>query len=419
MRNLVTEPPEADQKICFVAMGFGRKTHYESGRTLDLDATYREIIKPAAEAAGLRCIRADEVRHTGSIDARMYELLFRADVVIADLSTDNVNAIYELGIRHALCPRTTLVMVEAKGQLHFDVNHISIFRYAHLGDDIGASEARRAIADLTELIKSALTEQRIDSPVYTFLKIERPRLTNQEVAALIHAAEDVEELVVTHIRAGEEAKRENRFVDAAAAFSKALALTSSNDAYLTQQIALSTYKSKHPSAITALVDAREIINRLSPHESNDPETLGIAGAIHKNLWVETKDKNFLEDAILFYGRGFEVRRDYYNGENLALCFDFRAQVHTDEMERQFDRMSARKVRESILKFLTPVAASEEVNERSDRRWVFATMANCLFALERHEEAILFERRFLELQEAAWEVETYEKSKAYMLALNSK
>ena len=83
------------QKVCFVVMGFGKKTDYESGRTLDLDATYEAIIKPAAEAANLRCIRADEVIHSGLIDAPMYEMLLRADLVVADISTGNANAVYE------------------------------------------------------------------------------------------------------------------------------------------------------------------------------------------------------------------------------------------------------------------------------------------------------------------------------------
>lgn len=42
---------------CFVAMGFGVKTAFYGGkkkpRTLDLDKTYQNIIKPAATAAGL------------------------------------------------------------------------------------------------------------------------------------------------------------------------------------------------------------------------------------------------------------------------------------------------------------------------------------------------------------------------------
>jgi hypothetical protein len=43
----------------------------------------------------------------------MYEQLLGADLVIADLSTSNVNAIYELGVRHALRPHTTIVMAES------------------------------------------------------------------------------------------------------------------------------------------------------------------------------------------------------------------------------------------------------------------------------------------------------------------
>lgn len=86
-------------------MGFGEKTDLATGRTLDLDKTYRIIIKKAVEDCGLECIRGDDVIHSGIIDKPMYELLLGADVVvIADLSTSNANAIYELGIRHALRP---------------------------------------------------------------------------------------------------------------------------------------------------------------------------------------------------------------------------------------------------------------------------------------------------------------------------
>jgi hypothetical protein len=49
------------RKVCFVVMGFGKKTDFASGRTLDLDATYDAIIEPAVEGQGLRCIRGDKV----------------------------------------------------------------------------------------------------------------------------------------------------------------------------------------------------------------------------------------------------------------------------------------------------------------------------------------------------------------------
>jgi hypothetical protein len=87
---------------CFVIMGFGEKTDFQSNpqRVLNLNKTYKNIIKPAVEAAGLDCVSADEVIHSTVIDKQMYDNLLSADLVVADLSTANVNAAYELGVRH-------------------------------------------------------------------------------------------------------------------------------------------------------------------------------------------------------------------------------------------------------------------------------------------------------------------------------
>jgi hypothetical protein len=41
-------------------MPFGTKTDPTSGVTIDFDDVYRQIIRPAIEAAALRPIRADE-----------------------------------------------------------------------------------------------------------------------------------------------------------------------------------------------------------------------------------------------------------------------------------------------------------------------------------------------------------------------
>ena len=56
------------KKTCFVVMGFHEKTDYKASRVLDLDKTYKHIIKKAVIDAGLECIRADEIVHAGTID---------------------------------------------------------------------------------------------------------------------------------------------------------------------------------------------------------------------------------------------------------------------------------------------------------------------------------------------------------------
>ena len=79
------EATSSGSKRCFVVMGFGIKTDYATGQKLDLDKSYRALIKPIVERKGLICKRADEIRHSGSIDLPMYQELLTADIVIADV----------------------------------------------------------------------------------------------------------------------------------------------------------------------------------------------------------------------------------------------------------------------------------------------------------------------------------------------
>src|SRR6476620_7306367 len=158
-----------NKKRCFVVMGFGTKTDYATGRKLDLNKSYRLLIKPVVEEKGIECVRADEIRHSGTIDVYMYNELLKADVVIADLSTANVNAFYELGIRHALRPRTTIVISENKLAYPFDLNHINITSYTHLGEGIEYEEVERFRKVLGDILQAVLDKEVPDSPVYTYL----------------------------------------------------------------------------------------------------------------------------------------------------------------------------------------------------------------------------------------------------------
>src|SRR4051812_47861038 len=162
------------QKTCFVVQGFGQKTDFTTGRKLNLDASYA-VIKDAVEDAGLRCIRADEVVHSGSIDRPMYEWIMAADLVIADLSTYNVNAAYELGVRYGVAPKATITIAEDQFVNPFDVSHIIVHKYRHLGEDVGAAEARRFRKDLAEVIRKVLEEQKDDSPIYEYFSVQPPR----------------------------------------------------------------------------------------------------------------------------------------------------------------------------------------------------------------------------------------------------
>ena len=161
---------------CFVIMGFGEKTDFQSNpqRVLNLDRTYEDIIKPVVEEAGHICIRADEIIHSTVIDKPMYDNLLSADLVIADLSTANVNAAYELGVRHALRPERTIVLAEKNFSFPFDLNHLSILKYEHLGKEIGFKEVMRVRGILKEKITTLMGSRDPDSPVFLFIPSLQP-----------------------------------------------------------------------------------------------------------------------------------------------------------------------------------------------------------------------------------------------------
>lgn len=417
------------RKVCFVVMGFGQKTAYNKDHTprlLDLDATFEAIIQPAVEDAGLRCIRADQMLNSGLIDTRMFEMLLRADLVVADISTGNVNAVYELGVRHALRPHSTIVMQEDEAVFHFDLSHVSTFTYHHLGSDIGSREAAKKKAALQELIETIMATPTRDSPVYEYLKgLNEPLMSEEDFQLLLTVIEERGDSLQELIAQGTAAKKSGDPAGAAQAFGEALAVMSANGegeeaagqserAFVTQQYGLMTYKSKQPTEKAALERALEIMEPLSPDTSNDTETLGITGAIRKRLWVMEEARAHLDKAIEFYGRGFNVKRDYYNGENYALCLVMRAEVQQDAEEASYDRMTAKKTRTEIVQLLESEFAAEDYEERTDRVWMHATMANCLFALSRDDEAQGHEDRFKELADQPWMLDTYEAGKQEVL-----
>ena len=176
---------------CFVIMGFGEKTDFQSNpqRVLNLNRTYEDIIKPAVKEAGHICVRADEIIHSTVIDKPMYDNLLSADLVIADLSTANVNAVYELGVRHALRPQRTIVLAEKNFSFPFDLNHLSILKYEHLGKEIGFTEVMRVREKLKEKITALMDSQEVDSPVFLFIpSLQAASLTARRPAMAAAAA---------------------------------------------------------------------------------------------------------------------------------------------------------------------------------------------------------------------------------------
>ena len=145
------------------------------------------------------------------------------------------------------------------------------------------------------------------------------------------------------------------------------------NAYYVQKIALVTYKSKHPTELDALEEARNLLSTLRPGVSLDPETLGLWGAVHKRLWDVTRDSHYLDTALDGYERAFCVRRDYYNGIVFAFLLNVRSARASSRAEAIADFVQAIRVRRQVIVLCEEVLSSDGLTE-NDRYWVQAAKA---------------------------------------------
>jgi tetratricopeptide (TPR) repeat protein len=185
------------------------------------------------------------------------------------------------------------------------------------------------------------------------------------------------------------------------------------DATILQQLALVTYKSKQPSALEALRAACAILADLEPDTTNDTETLGLWGAVHKRLWQLNRDRTSLDGALRALERGFYIRNDYYNGINLAYLLNERALEQTDLAEATADFILARRVRREVRDIAEAwwkEASKPGSDQPRDRiYWALATLAEAALGLGDEEECKrwLEEATALKPPPAGWMIESSE------------
>ena len=112
----------------FIVMPFGTKPGAD-GQPIDFNRVHDELLKPALQAAGLEVFRADKELRAGDILTDMFQELLMADLVLADLTLENPNVWYELGVRHALRARGVVLVAGGKVPTAFDLYTNRKLRY--------------------------------------------------------------------------------------------------------------------------------------------------------------------------------------------------------------------------------------------------------------------------------------------------
>lgn len=154
----------------FVAMPFGVKPDSQ-GNEIDFNRVYAELIKPALEAAGLEVFRADEEVRAGDIRTDMFQELLIADLVVADLTLDNPNVWYELGVRHALRARGVVLICGGRVTTAFDLYTDRKLRYSIINRGPDPSTLEQDKQNLADMVKTTMESWhgRKVSPVYQLM----------------------------------------------------------------------------------------------------------------------------------------------------------------------------------------------------------------------------------------------------------
>jgi predicted nucleotide-binding protein len=166
-------------KTCFVSMPFGRKRLQDNGSVQDFDAVYNNAIKPALAELGYDPRRADELGGYAVIHKAQLAAIMNSEVMIADVSMWNANVMYQLGLRHAVNPSPTIVLVNERERLPYDLAGIYAIRYALSGEAPTSDEAAALRQKLKEALGSiGLLYDRYRSPLHDLfpeLHVDRPR----------------------------------------------------------------------------------------------------------------------------------------------------------------------------------------------------------------------------------------------------
>lgn len=365
--------------LCFVLMPFGVKTDGNK-KEIDFNKVYDSFIKKAIEAAGLSPIRADEEKGGGFIHKPMYERLLYCQFAITDLSFANANVFYELGIRHAAKPYTTISIFESNTKLPFDVAPLRAMPYRY--ESGAVCECEQQVKALAGLIRMNLDAQQAqtDSPIGVMIpdydfpvlnalhanaesfrdviretqntkqqietlvkqwrqsnkKSNEPGIAKEEAAHLQQEKANLTEQIKTIEKgAGSSLKYNydlvyalmsayktmNAFAEVVRMIRPLVVSERRGDIYLRQQLALALNKIRERNEAEAILTG--IIRQFGP----DSETNGLLGAVYKGLMDDNPQDEVLASAyrqksIAACLAGFDADpRDYYPGVNaLTLLF---------------------------------------------------------------------------------------------------
>ena len=425
---------------CFVITSFSRKQNLkdlqakfdaknitEPVQNIDFDSIYSELVEPAIRKADMEPLIEREERSFGSIHKTMYEKIILCEFCIADLTNLNPNAYYELGMRYAVKPYTTIpIIASSHFPLPFDVGPNRTFAYS-VNEKFELSDKENDIKKLADFLRYAKEKRSTDSPLYDMVnginfqnsvahektdvfrdKVEYDKKIKQqlEYARTINGDEPkqnkslrieainkiVEENKPLHnVEAGvlidmmisyrniEAFEEMINFIEELPRYIFETVMVQEQYAFVLNRVG----SKKEPPDDVIINKAEATLKALEKEGKASSETYGIWGRIYKDKFDRAYKKGsmgeakvHLKNAMLQYEKGFEFdTRDAYPGVNLVTC-----------LELSGDRKKALRVAPAVEFAVKSTMNRKEQQGRSADYWDYATLLELAVIEGRYEEA---------------------------------
>lgn len=165
-----SSPKEATEesnpfKTCFVIMPISDTEGYAPGH---FGRVYEYIIKPACKLAGFVPVRADEVKTTNYIAIDIVKKIVEADMALCDLSSQNANVLYEVGIRQAFNKPVSFI----KDSITKRIFDIQGFRDISYDENLRIDTVQKTIIELKEVLLNTFKNKNEINSLITMLGIK-------------------------------------------------------------------------------------------------------------------------------------------------------------------------------------------------------------------------------------------------------
>jgi tetratricopeptide (TPR) repeat protein len=400
----------------FVIMPFGKKKGAD-GSLYDFNAIYKDLIKPALEMANFDAFRADEETKSGDILTDMFQELLLADLALCDMSIDNANAFYELGIRHAFRKRGVVHIQAGRAYMPFDVFNVRTLPYHITPEgvpDPAFLEKDKAAISRMARDTWASDQDAIHSPVFNLLTglaepdrktLRTPLATGfwreynewkdrvniaqrqKRIGDILLLTEEISNPLIKEEAIGEAGKalsEMGRRELALAQYRKGLEVNSRNMDFRRQEAFILNRLGRVDDAIVKI----ENILKDSP---NDSETIAYLGRIYKQMWSDSwkqekpnkrlesafKAYHWLIKAFDTYAKGYKIDLDqYYPGVNaltLATILIHLADLFDDKQEPDPEIQYVRRVLPELRGALSFALETKADDEKADY-WTLVSLA---------------------------------------------